>query len=185
MNFFFLIFEAPVQTRSFKHISVKPLVGEESSNQNILFEKSATESSVFNLDEQILAAKLLAMAAKNTKTETDTKDDIDAFIYEMVDDEKKGAIRDKYETTVLKALTLKSKLDLKIDETFLALQNLKNLRRHIETAFTFTNRFVNNKATSDDIKHYVLKQLENAIGQVDKTLKKVHSHDDSDSDSGV
>ena len=64
-------------------------------------------------------------------TTADKVREMDRLIYELVQEEKQDSVRNAFETTSLKAVTLKSKLDMKIDQTILALQNLKNLRRHL------------------------------------------------------
>lgn len=98
--------------------------------------------------------------------------EMDKLIYELVQDEQKEAIRDQFENTALKAVALKSKLDSKIDETIMALQNLKNLRRHIVSAHAFASRLVNSKVTNDQIKRYVVTQLGNSVQQVEQTLSQ-------------
>jgi len=97
-------------------------------------------------------------------------EELDKLIYEFVQDGQREDILNEFENTTLKAVVLKSKLDIKIDETILALENLKYLRRHIESAYAFANRLVNNNATNDQLKRYIVLQLDSAIQQVEQTL---------------
>src|SRR5699024_10716581 len=110
----------------------------------------------------LLTGDDLPVAAKGTE--------INKLIYELVQDNQKEAIQNEFETTALKVATLKSKLDMKIDQTIIMLQNLKNLRRHIEKAYKFANKFVNSQVTNGESKRYVLQELENSIQQVEEAL---------------
>lgn len=118
-----------------------------------------------------LASVTTAIKVQETGKQTSSDQEMGkTFVYELLEEEKADAIQNAFETTALKAVMLKSKLDMKIDETVLMLQNLKNLKNHIESAYKFANRFVSSKVADDEIKQYVVSQLENSIQQVQQTL---------------
>lgn len=104
---------------------------------------------------------------------------MDKLVYEIVADEAEDEIENAFETTALKATSLKAKLDMRIDETILKLQSLKNLRRHIEKTVKFANKFISNKATNDESKRFVIADLQKSIGQVEESLNYSKDNDDS------
>lgn len=106
---------------------------------------------------------------------------MDKLVYEMVAEEEDDEIENAFETTALKATALRAKLDMRIDETILKLQSLKNLRRHIEKAYKFANKFISSQATNDEGKRFVLADLQKSVDQVEETLNysDVHSADNA------
>ncbi|KAJ6222230.1 hypothetical protein RDWZM_000775 [Blomia tropicalis] len=109
---------------------------------------------------------------------------MDQLIYEMIETEAQHAIHVQFESLMLRAITMKTKLDAKIDNAILMLESLKNLRYQLDSAHRYANRLMKSKVITDKMKKYVLKQLdhsmkqfENALNQHDETVTKINIAD--------
>lgn len=104
---------------------------------------------------------------------------MDQLIYELVADEEEDAIENEFETAALRTTALKAKLDVAIDATILKLQSLKNLRRHVEKAYKFADKFIAGSklgTTNKEGRRYVLAELTKALDQVEQALKQSSSN---------
>ena len=95
---------------------------------------------------------------------------MDKLIYDMVQNREEKEIENHFETSVLRTMQLKTKLDKKIDELGLMLQVLENLRDHIDSALTLAKKVVHTTGANYDTKQYVLSQLDSYNKQIEKNI---------------
>ncbi len=122
-----------------------------------------------SLAEETAGSEQLAVNPAPSSSSTSSSG-MDKLIYEMVADEEEEDIENAFETTALRTTAVKGKLDMAIDQTILKLQSLKNLRRHIEKAYQFADKFISSKLTNKDGRRLVLAELQKSIDQVEETL---------------
>lgn len=104
---------------------------------------------------------------------------MDQLIYQLVADEEEDAIENEFETAALRTTALKAKLDVAIDATILKLQSLKNLRRHVEKAYKFADKFIAGSklgTTNKEGRRYVIAELTKSLDQVEQALKQSSSN---------